>query len=442
MKDKFNKDFEDFGWSEMQKILDHELPVADKKRRRGLVFWLFLIGSLTALGVYELKIKNLELNVPIKNVVIKNDNSNLIKNEIKNDNSDLINNDIKNNNSTLINNDIKNDNSALINNEVKNDNLALINNDIKNDNSNLINEKLKNNNSALINNEIKNNNELNFNFNTPPQYFNEKMDTYPIINYTEEIAKQVITVEQVFALTNEPLKEIKSDSMAINDLKSINPLTKYALIKPIFPTKTHWGVTIGVNTEVSKIVNGWQLGAVINHVFKPKLSISAGLNYRKTQVNGNAPLTYYQVEKNAAYTPQSALVPVKKIVLNQLNYIELPVTINYHFNRKWSVSTGIKAAYLVGAGIATSSDSTLFVLQTGNSTNDPSLFAKDQSRGNISALGLQRWDFAAIGGLNFKPTKRLELSLRYDFGLKNVLNQASWSAYNRFIGLNATYYFK
>ena len=231
--------------------------------------------------------------------------------------------------------------------------------------------------------------------------------------------------------------------MVINDLKGINPLTKYVLIKPIFITKTRWGVTTGVHTEGSKIVDGWQLGAVINHPFKPKLSVSAGLNYRKTRINGHAPLTYYQVEVKSTGVYTSSPAPAKKVTLNGLSYLELPISLNYHFNDKWSLSTGVKTAYLMAASITASSDSTLFVLQTGNSNKDPVLSRLDNAQSsNVSALGLQRWDFAAIGSLNFKPTKRLELSLRYDFGLKNVLNQANWSAYNRFIGLNVAYYFK
>ncbi len=420
MENKFNKDFEDFGWSEMQKMLDRELPVADNKRRRGLVFWLFLIGCLTALGVYEFN-----TNHSVEN---KNSNSVVINNELKSDNSNSINNENKNNNSVVTNNELKNDNSNSINNKNKNNNSVVINNELKSDNSSSINNKNKNNNSVVINNR-----------NISPQYFNEKLSHNDAIDATQGT---LIITEQVFTLNNKPLKEIKSDSMVINDLKGINPLTKYALIKPIFTSKTHWGVTTGIHTEGSKIMDGWQLGFVINRQFKPKLSLSTGLNYRQTKVNGNVPLTYYQVELKGAYTSQSALVPAKRIVLNKLNYSELPFAINYHFNNKWSISTGIKTAYLMGAGIMTSSDSTLFVLQNGNNSKlDASLLSADQSS-NVTALGLQRWDFAAIGGLNFKPTKRLELSLRYDFGLKNVLNQANWSAYNRFIGLNATYYFK
>ena len=66
MENKFNKDFEDFGWLEMQKMLDRELSVADKKRRRGLVFWLFLAVGVTAFGIYQFN------------------NSNLVNNEVKN----------------------------------------------------------------------------------------------------------------------------------------------------------------------------------------------------------------------------------------------------------------------------------------------------------------------------------------------------------------------
>ena len=63
------------------------------------------------------------------------------------------------------------------------------------------------------------------------------------------------------------------------------------------------------------------------------------------------------------------------------------------------------------------------------------------SANSAKALGLERWDFATIGGINFNPTKRIQLSMRYDYGFKNILNRANWTAYNRFLGLNAVYYF-
>ena len=125
----------------------------------------------------------------------------------------------------------------------------------------------------------------------------------------------------------------------------------------------------------------------------------------------------------------------------QLNYLELPISLQYHFNKKISVSTGVKIAYLVVPNISVSADSTVSFLQE-NRLKSATYFDKADVSHSAAELGLNRWDFAATGGVHYNITNKIQLSLRADFGFKNVLNRANWLAYNRFFGLNAVYYFR
>jgi hypothetical protein len=84
----------------------------------------------------------------------------------------------------------------------------------------------------------------------------------------------------------------------------------------------------------------------------------------------------------------------------------------------------------------------VFFLQNTSNKSAASNVVYDLNGANSAkVLGLERLDFATIGGINFNPNKRFQVSMRYDYGFKNILNRANWAAYNRFLGLNAVYYF-
>jgi Outer membrane protein beta-barrel domain len=399
MKNKFNKDFEDLGWAEMQKLLDRDLPVAERKRRRGLVFWSSLIVGLLAItGTFMyagFKNNQSELNIPIKNSELKPNNTEL---------------------NTPINN-----NQLVINNSELN--------------------KPIDNNKLVINNSLQTSNNKQQTENTPPQYLSEKQ-----VIITEYIPQgKVIPVEQVFALNTNKLKEIQANSLINSDLKGINWTAKPKIIEPAFKPKSHFGVTTGIHTEGEKGLNGWQLGVIFNREFDKNWSYSAGLNFRKTTVNSNS-LVYYKVELSNSTTPYSnSPSRASKLILNGLNYLELPLNLNYHLNKKWAISAGIKTSYLLSANVNVSSDSTLFIIQTGNNgtlSKDGRFVTLDNADpSNAKSLGLKRLDVATMAGIQFNPTKRFQLSLRYDYGFGNILNRTNWSAYNRFIGFNAAYYF-
>ena len=209
-----------------------------------------------------------------------------------------------------------------------------------------------------------------------------------------------------------------------------------------------FGIETGIHTEGYKQIDGWQLGVVLSKQFRWNWSVSAGLNFRKTVIstknsnNSNLKLEYYQgaVDKNAS-TSFPALTASARLTLNNLNYLELPLSVNYHINNKWSVLGGIKTSYLVNVHLNQTSDSTLYIFNQ-SAKQETRLSLDANSKSELQYLGLKRWDFSVIGGIYFKPIDKIQLSLRYDYGFKNTLNRPNWSAYNRFLGVNVSYYFR
>ena len=257
----------------------------------------------------------------------------------------------------------------------------------------------------------------------------------------------LIPVEVIAELNKNQLNLIKLDSLKDISNDPLNVAQKTAMrfmcVAFNYSRKLRFGVETGVHTEGYKKIDGWQLGVVLNKQFRWNWSISAGLNFRKTVIHSDS-LAYYQARELSGYSNQvstaNTVIPANRLAINRLNYIELPISLNYSINRKWSITTGIKTAYLVKANINILSDSTLFYLNTKTNSG---LFSADRaSSSDIKLLGLNRWDFAVIGGIYFKPTDKIQLSLRYDYGFRNTLNRPNWSAYNRFLGVNVAYYFR
>ena len=425
MENKFNKDFEDFAWSEMQKLLDQDLPVAEKKRRRGLVFWLFaMVGLIAFIGggafIYN------ELN----------------KTELKINNSELNKKQLANTHSELNKKQLANTHSELNNKQLVINNAELNKKQLANTHSELNNKQLVINKAELNENQLTNtHSELNTPFNQAiitegaPQYLGEKDVIYKIDSNSQG---KFIPQEIIAKLNINKLNELIIDT----------PNLAYSSFiihhSSLFNSKWHFGVETGIHTEGYEKVDGWQLGVVLSKQFRRNWSVSAGLNFRKTVIHGDS-LTYYQARELSGYNNQvsttNTLIPANRLIINRLIYVELPISLNYSINKKWLIVAGIKTAYLAKANVNVLSDSTLFVLST--KTNSGLINAADRANSSdIKLLGLNRWDFAAIGGIYFKPTDKIQLSLRYDYGFRNSLNRPNWSAYNRFVGVNVAYYFR
>ncbi len=462
MENKFDKNLEDLGWSEMQKILDRELPLESKKKRRALLFWLFFAGVLTTFGIaflfFNSKNKNQELIVE-NNKKESNFKSNYDDNSINLIQEKKL---IKTNKKELI---LNNNSPQLmakkeLNNANKNELIKENNRLILNENTSQLmakNDSIQTN--KLVDNTVVLNTHLNTEINkeflnitaqttenataklneAPPQYFGENSDFLKSENRQniEAIPSHTVDYQLVNTYDSAYL------SKAIQSLFWVSCPIRSSVSNP---KRTHFGITTGAHTEGVQKIDGGQIGLVLNRELNRKWAISIGLNYRKTNVNvdsllgNNSGLSYvtFPTSTNPKYSSNST----KKILLNNLNYAELPINLTYNFNKKISFSAGIKAAYLLSSNIGVSADSTVYFLTENlnkiNAYSDPSY----DKTARINALGLQNFDVAIMGGINYQITPKIQLNLTYHHGFKNVINRANWAAYNRFLGLNVVYYFK
>jgi hypothetical protein len=214
-----------------------------------------------------------------------------------------------------------------------------------------------------------------------------------------------------------------------------------------------WGITTGAHTEGVKKFDGFQAGLFLSKKWGQKWAIQTGLNYRRNTAQGDS-MNFVQLENKAATAITTAspasntfnLAQGKEIKLKNLNYLELPVTIQYAFHRKFSAFTGIKATYLLSNSVTASDNSKWYVVN--NARDQVSAKASSNSTSNTYVqgstaqyLGLNRWDGAIIGGVSYSILPKMTVSLRYDYGFKNILNQQNWKAYNRYLGLNLNYNF-
>ncbi len=238
----------------------------------------------------------------------------------------------------------------------------------------------------------------------------------------------------------ELLNKIKVAPLSIErdtNLK-IEPQPIYGPIKCLanVSKKLRIGITTGLHTEKGRKIDGFQAGLVVNQTLNHRLSIGASLNFRQTQTSGDS-ISYFKKEYLANASATSNLQSGKPISLDKLYYLELPLTIQCHFKKKFAFSTGLKTSYLVGQSVKENGTSVYFVSSSFNSLDNKVLL----SQVNTTTLGLNRWDVSLMGGFSYLPTKHIQLGLRYDFGLNNIINRTNWSAYNRYLGFNVVYIF-
>ena len=238
----------------------------------------------------------------------------------------------------------------------------------------------------------------------------------------------------------ELLNKIKIAPLSIeqdSNLK-IEPQTIYGPIKYLadVPKKLRIGITTGLHTEKGQKIDGFQAGFVVNQTLNHRWSINTGLNFRQTHTSGDS-ISYYKTEYLANASPTTNLQSGTPISLDKLYYLELPLTIEYLFKKKFAFSTGLKTSYLIGQSVKENGGSVYFVKSSFTSQSSYDLLNKV----NATTLGLNRWDVSLMGGFSYLPTKHVQLGLRYDFGLNNIINRTNWSAYNRYLGFNVVYLF-
>ena len=490
MKNKFDKKIEDLGWEKMQALLDKEKPIVgivppqyiDQKsskngsfRKRWALMALLFLG-LSACGgwsYYFFKIKSeTQQAIALNNAAaIDNNGQNLTQNyshemankaqkAVPNEAQKVVKNDglIKWSNSENTNLEKQNmpnyfnDNKQIklqnIDNQliVKNINLVLVTQNIYSDKEiqgiqsilienkeQIIDKKMINGSNALnavISDDKTQNNE-------------EKFVKKNALENIDKIGEKVI-FESFNPLVFEPI----NDTVSSID-KRENPIINLKENAQKMLQKWQFGLTLGAHTEGVQRLDGYQTGLILRKNLTQKWAISTGLNYRKASTKSRQNASFLTAEKannsTSVTTPASSfnLSKVIEVRLKDMKYLEMPIIFDHLVNRRLTVFSGLKMSYLLSKNWVKidTTNANLYVITYGNQSNkvySSSSSISDKSSSNSVNKAI---DFAILGGINYRISRHFDVSVRYDFGLKNIFKQNNASVYNRYLGLNVNYYF-
>ena len=386
MDNNNHKDLENQGWDAMFQTLEREMPV--KKKRRGLL-WLFLLLGIGAMGggYWFLKTPN---------------NTNLVQTTNAKP--------IVQNNST--------ETSGFLTKKEENT-------EGRGDTHLRKLSKLPKIKDTIYNNVYAAQK-------TPPIFQPTNTLTETTNDNNLRKLSKLPKIEDISQKETAPLSIKPDTNLKIGHLPYFEPKINTQATK----NKLRWGITAGIHTENGQKLDGYQAGLVVSKPINNRWDWATGLSFRQTKaINSNT--TYYltaDINKAAATT---ALQSTTAISLDKFYYLEIPLTIQYHLNKHFVLATGIKISYLLDQSTKKSGSSVYFVNNGAGSSVSQDILGKI----NAQTLGLNRWDASWIGGFSYLPNRHINLNLRYDFGLFNTLNSKRWTAYNRYLGLNATYFF-
>ena len=435
MQNKSHKKIEDQGWKSMQVMLDKEMPVSEKPKRKFL-FWYWM-GGMTAVVAGVLFFTNFysfEGKTPL--------DTNIVETTEKEINS-----------ATSV------DQQEFI--SMTDDHIV----DSK------INTKEE---VASITEENK---EIVKTTNQAP------FSTQETIRSTENkqpFQKQEVTVfhqNEKLTLVKEPISTaIKSNIstekdriVVLQELPMLTSLIDFDAAKPEFQfhetrkiepvkkqkSKVQWALASNALITTEPRVNGYSSGVAIQIPVSKKLSLETGLNYRFTnqkfieitesaserlldltwgsQHNGNGPLGMDTISSITELVPGAVQNSSNKNYeytrQGNYHYISLPLNLNYSLSKSSNIQLGIAGSYLLNKD----QNSSNFDLAIAADDNDPS-FSYEFS-GAVNQVN--RLDMGIYVGYRFHINSKWAMNVGYHRG--NLLQRNGWRISNRFFKLGAQY---
>jgi hypothetical protein len=263
----------------------------------------------------------------------------------------------------------------------------------------------------------------------------EKSQIVQVLDSSKLVNTQITVAIEIknTPLPKESMISIKQDS----SLKTESKPVVETIITPKNPQKKlTWGITAGVHSQNATSFDGFQGGLIVGKRLNTKWAIVTGLCFRQTQMPYQTGATYFAAADKSSVSASSTLLKAASISIDKLYYLEMPITLERKISKKFALTTGLKLSYLLSQSVQ-KSDSTVYWINGGTFSTSQNLL----NTVNAATLGLNRWDVAWVGGIYFLPSRHIQLGLRYDLGLSNILNRANNSAYNRYVGLNLSYLF-
>ena len=296
--------------------------------------------------------------------------------------------------------------------------------------------------------KLSNSQNSNLNKQNKPNYFNDNKEIKSNIKNAPVNAEKIeekLLFEAIHPLDLEALSDsVSSISEKHHPIINLKENTRKML------QKWQLGLTLGAHTEGVTRMDGYQIGLVLNKKLTQKWAFSTGLNYRKASTKSRENASFLTAEKansSASVTTPSSSFNLSKVVevrLKNMKYLEMPIVFDHLVNNRLSVFGGLKMSYLLSKNWINidTSNANLYIISYSNQSgkkSSSSANAYDISSSNSVNSSL---DFAILGGINYRISRHFDVSVRYDFGLKNILKQNNASVYNRYLGLSINYYWK
>ncbi len=486
--DNLNEEFTDFAWSKMSNLLDQEMPVKKKKRRR-MVLWL-LFGLLLGIGssAYYFGARTKELDANSKSVlpIVKAKPS--AAKEIPTPPHHSI---AETNATNEITKSIEPIATNAITNEIKSDAKAIITAPNK-----IIANPVKNNRKiAAVNLQ----NDIEAKVVIPSE--SAAISSKAILPEKIENAVVQATGTKLLVRPSEDLPTSTSTAgmVAIKRLE-INPLgfeQRAGLILPVFentnsalryqPTLLGGSIYGGFQHNNRSSALGGRLGIDLIYQLRPKLVLTIGLAYQRLKNNyalniakvqdGDFSLSseayrgFFDDGLNEYYSqdPLSLEENREKIFLQMeyFDFVSLPIQFLFQMDPKWQVGVGVDLAYLVNMRgrhlYNQKSFESSFQLEghgspivlgvggngVGGSTGDLQKRLDELEGANLldqlneADLAFRKWSLGSSVGLSYSPISQLGIDLRYHFGLTNMIKDDVFGEgfYNRSLSLTLAYKF-
>ncbi len=428
-KYNLDKDFLDRSWSDMESLLDKEMPVR-KKKRRWLFFLFFLIGiSMISISIYSMTDFREDKKLYITDTEEPKDEhakyvpadkvESLIQNEIENTE--------KQNNSSTPNDPIKNNPEKQLGKNTRSNPVIRKNENIPsrydlnyskkelgvNDRAELeiisIEKKSGNNSSVIQKNE-------NFQEELIQEIYEENL---PSINSVKKNLNP-------FESENESKQKIELKLMAMIDASIKNKVEQIQLIENIVAEiedgkedeekenkKWSLGIETGFQYSSSDEIGG-KLGLSARYRFNSKWNLSLGGEYHLSRIDySDEYLNVANVNLDENLSPgyeydslQNVINNVPKIMRH--HKIKIPVMVGYRFSPRWQLDAGMALNVNLKSKNRDSAQELLGFDPLGTPAQNTS-----DAPPSITPL----LDPQILAGVSYYPVRKLALGIRFDYGL-------------------------
>lgn len=445
-KEKFEErefEFKDAYWQAAEELIEKDQANNNRKP----FFWFILLGLIAGGGIYLSLSKNIQSNKGGNDIatnasmsIVDSEKNTTATNSIKTQDEPVVKSQNTIDSKIDVDIDTKISNQLIV--DLESD-LSNKQNDTK---ANTANQSINNNTQKnVITNSIKNN-----------KVINETLISIAQPDQTIIATQQQSSIPKILEEnSNTILDQVKVAPRAFLKSVAFIPTLKFAIEKdddafdksdvPTVPRsfrKFNFGIVIGglmhtAENQASPYFGGVG-GASLEYRLHPLLSINADILYRFTKGDfteyGNAVQTDFsfgQTTKVYSYSP------------NSTHYLSTPVSLQFTVRRS-IIEAGIAYQHLLGVRGDIMQRESLYPWQ--RMTLQEEMDRSKQSKfteGWINEEGVQQNYFSVLMGYKYRLTSHLELGLRTEYALKNILTSDELTnPMNRLnIGVNLHYYF-